>query len=30
MSQCYITPGTPNDTYGTWTDPVRITGADGY
>ena len=29
MSQCYLTPGTPNDTYGTWTDPVRITGGDG-
>ena len=29
MSQCYVTPGTPSDTYGTWTDPVRITGAQG-
>ena len=29
MSQCFVTPGTPNDTYGTWTDPVRITGAQG-
>ena len=29
MSQCFVTPATPNDVYGTWTDPVRITGGGG-
>ena len=29
MSQCYVIPATPNDNYGTWSDPVRITGGDG-
>ena len=29
MSQCYLTPGSPNDTYGEWTNPVRITGGGG-
>lgn len=29
MSQTFVTPATPNDSYGTWSDPVRITGGDG-
>ena len=29
MTQCYVTPGIPSDTYGVWTDPVRITGGNG-
>ena len=29
MSQCYVTPGNPNDNYGTWSTPVRITGGNG-
>lgn len=29
MSQSYVTPATPNDHYGTWSPPVRITGGDG-
>ena len=29
MSQTFVTPATPNDSYGTWSPPVRITGGDG-
>lgn len=29
MSQSYVTPATPNDSYGPWSTPVRITGGDG-
>ena len=29
MSQCYLTPSTGGDTYGTWTQAVRITGGNG-
>lgn len=29
MSQSFVTPATPNDSYGPWSTPVRITGGDG-
>lgn len=29
MSQCYVTPATPEDHYGEWSTPVRITGGTG-
>ena len=29
MSQCYVTPHTSGDTYGTWSEAVRITGGNG-
>ena len=29
MSQCYVTPASPDDNYGEWSTPVRITGGNG-